>query len=97
MRVALRGGASAVWHVSDGAAIVRHPIRLRAAPTAARRPHGWKACQSDPSVPAQKTSAFPLAQLIAEGCPLKSEERRVGKEGRSRWATDQAEDGIRDA
>src|ERR1039458_3343415 len=28
---------------------------------------------------------------------LRSEERRVGKECRSRWSPDQAEDGIRDA
>ena len=34
----------------------------------------------------EKLKAFPLRSGTRQGCPLRSEERRVGKECRSRWS-----------
>ena len=34
----------------------------------------------------EKLNAFPLNSKTRQGCPIRSEERRVGKECRSRWS-----------
>src|SRR5437016_2499546 len=40
--------------------------------------------------------ADPTDSFVLNAVQMRSEERRIGKECRSRWARDQAEDGIRD-
>src|SRR5690348_7313473 len=50
-------------------------------------------CKAYPEVEVEISASEELIDLAAQG---RSEERRVGKEGRWRWAAEQAEDGIRD-
>src|SRR5690606_32298528 len=76
------------WTASSASCRTRCGCRWK--PAACSRPTGTRRRRSRGC----PRCAAPSARSAR--CTWRSEERRVGKEGRARWGRDQAEDGIRD-